>query len=113
MTAKDAIARAGARNGYDAARAVESYLRDNYGYTLDLKAGGPDPLADFLFNVKEGHCEYFSTAMAVMLRTQGLPRGSSMAFCPGNSTPRPMRSPCARATRIPGSKFTFPKRIPG
>ena len=31
-----------------------------------------EPLADFLFNVKEGHCEYFATAMAVMLRTQGI-----------------------------------------
>jgi transglutaminase-like putative cysteine protease/Ca2+/Na+ antiporter len=82
-TTKDVIARAGARNGYDAARAVESYLRDNYGYTLDLKAGGPDPLADFLFNVKEGHCEYFSTAMAVMLRTQGVATRVVNGFLPG------------------------------
>src|SRR5712692_4833518 len=82
-TTRDAIARAGARNGYDAARAVETYLRDNYGYTLDLKAGGPDPLADFLFNVKEGHCEYFSTAMAVMLRTQGIATRVVNGFLPG------------------------------
>ena len=82
-TTKDVIARAGARNGYDAVRAVESYLRDNYGYTLDLKAGGPDPLADFLFNVKEGHCEYFSTAMAVMLRTQGIATRVVNGFLPG------------------------------
>ncbi len=52
---------AGARNGYDAALAIESHLRGNYGYSLDLKAGGHDPLADFLFNVKSGHCEYFAT----------------------------------------------------
>jgi transglutaminase-like putative cysteine protease len=70
--AREVIVRAGARNRYDAARAIESYLQHNFGYTLDLKAGGPDPLADFLFNIKEGHCEYFSTAMAVMLRTQGI-----------------------------------------
>src|SRR5712691_10479643 len=82
-TTRDVLARAGARNGYDAARVVESYLRDNYGYTLDLKAGGPDPLADFLFNVKEGHCEYFSTAMAVMLRTQGLAARVVNGFLPG------------------------------
>jgi hypothetical protein len=37
-----------------------------------MKAGGEDPLADFLFNVREGHCEYFATAMAIMLRTQGI-----------------------------------------
>lgn len=61
-----------AGNRYDKARAVESYLQNNFGYTLDLKASGDDPLADFLFNVKEGHCEYFATAMAIMLRTQGI-----------------------------------------
>jgi transglutaminase-like putative cysteine protease len=82
-TTRDVIAQAGAHNGYDAARAVESYLRDNYGYTLDLKAGGADPLADFLFNVKEGHCEYFSTAMAVMLRTQGIATRVVNGFLPG------------------------------
>ena len=64
--------RAGARTRYDKARAIESYLNTEFGYTLDMKATGPDPLADFLFRVREGHCEYFSTAMAVMLRTQGV-----------------------------------------
>ena len=60
------------RNRYDAAVAVESYLQTQFGYTLEQKAGGDQPLADFLFNVREGHCEYFATAMAVMLRTQGI-----------------------------------------
>jgi protein-glutamine gamma-glutamyltransferase len=68
------LSEAQARNRYDAAKAIESYLRDprNFSYTLDLKAGGKDPLADFLFNIRAGHCEYFATAMAVMLRTQGI-----------------------------------------
>jgi transglutaminase-like putative cysteine protease len=60
------------RNRYDAARAIETHLQTQFGYTLEQKAGGSEPLADFLFNVREGHCEYFSTAMAVMLRTQGI-----------------------------------------
>jgi transglutaminase-like putative cysteine protease len=59
-----------ARNGYDIAKAIESQLRSDYGYTLEMKASGPEPLTDFLFNVRAGHCEYFSTAMVVMLRTQ-------------------------------------------
>ncbi|HEY0006053.1 MAG TPA: transglutaminaseTgpA domain-containing protein [Pyrinomonadaceae bacterium] len=71
--AREVLTRAGAHNRYDAARAIESHLQHDYGYTLDLKAGGADPLADFLFRVREGHCEYFATAMAVMLRTQGIP----------------------------------------
>lgn len=60
------------RNRYDAAQAIETYLQTQFGYTLEQKAGGDQPLADFLFNVREGHCEYFATAMAVMLRTQGI-----------------------------------------
>lgn len=63
---------ANAKNRYDKARAVESYLQNNLGYTLEKKAGGSEPLADFLFNVREGHCEYFASAMALMLRTQGI-----------------------------------------
>ena len=59
-------------NRYDKAKGIEEYLQTQYSYTLDLKAGGDEPLADFLFNVREGHCEYFATAMAIMLRTQGI-----------------------------------------
>jgi hypothetical protein len=48
-----------------------------------MKAHGPDPLSDFLFNVKQGHCEYFATAMAVMLRTQGVATRVVNGFLPG------------------------------
>ncbi len=66
------VARSGARNRYEKARAIERFFHNNYGYSLDMRAGGDQPLADFLFNIREGHCEYFSTAMAIMLRTQGI-----------------------------------------
>ncbi|MGI8493757.1 MAG: transglutaminaseTgpA domain-containing protein [Pyrinomonadaceae bacterium] len=69
---QEIIQNSGASNRYDQAKAVENYLQTNYGYTLELKAGGAEPLADFLFNVREGHCEYFATAMAILLRTQGI-----------------------------------------
>ena len=81
--AKQVSTSSGARNGYDEARAIETYLRDNYGYTLELKAGGPDPLADFLFRVRAGHCEYFATALAVMLRTRGIASRVVNGFLPG------------------------------
>ncbi|KXK05954.1 MAG: transglutaminase [Acidobacteria bacterium OLB17] len=61
-----------AADRYGKALAVRDYLRSSYGYTLEQKAGGDQPLSDFLFNVREGHCEYFATAMAIMLRTQGI-----------------------------------------
>jgi protein-glutamine gamma-glutamyltransferase len=63
---------ANTRNRFDAAAMIENYLQTEFGYTLEQKAGGSEPLSDFLFNVREGHCEYFATAMALMLRTQGI-----------------------------------------
>ncbi len=61
-------------NEFDKAVAVETYLRTNYQYTLELPSSQPaDPIANFLFERKRGHCEYFASAMAVMLRTLGIP----------------------------------------
>jgi transglutaminase-like putative cysteine protease len=70
--ASEVIQSSGTKNRYDQAKAIEKHLQTTYGYTLELKSGGTEPLADFLFNVRQGHCEYFATAMAVMLRTQGI-----------------------------------------
>src|SRR2546426_2038282 len=81
--ARAMIANHHARNGYDMARAIESQLRSDYGYTLQMKASGPNPLSDFLFHVRAGHCEYFSTAMAVMLRTQNIPARVVNGFLSG------------------------------
>jgi hypothetical protein len=73
-----------ASNPYDEARAVESYLRGNYGYTLDLSGTPPvDPLAYFLFEKRAGHCEYFAAAMTVMMRTLGIPARYVNGFLPG------------------------------
>jgi protein-glutamine gamma-glutamyltransferase len=71
------VMEAGARNAYDAARAIEAHLGSNayggrYGYSLEMQATGREPLSDFLFRVRAGHCEYFSSAMTIMLRTQGV-----------------------------------------
>jgi len=63
-----------AGNNYDKATAVERYLTTNYGYTLEMGRFVPkDPLAYFLFERKQGHCEYFASSMAVMLRTLKIP----------------------------------------
>jgi hypothetical protein len=56
------------------AAAVEAYLRENYGYSMSGMARmGPDPVAWFLLNQREGHCEYFAGAMVVLLRELGIP----------------------------------------
>lgn len=69
---REIIEQAGAKNRFEQAKAVETYLKTNFSYSLEMKAGGNDPLADFLFNIREGHCEYFSSSLAIMLRTQGI-----------------------------------------
>lgn len=81
--ARSMIIEGHARNRYDAAKAIEWQLQRDYGYSLQMKASGPDPLADFLFNVKTGHCEYFSTAMTVLLRTHGVAARVVNGFLPG------------------------------
>jgi transglutaminase-like putative cysteine protease len=65
---------ASADNSYDKAAAIEVYLRTNFGYTLRLPRTVPrDPVANFLFERKQGHCEYFASTMAIMLRVLGIP----------------------------------------
>jgi hypothetical protein len=58
---------------YDKAKAIEEYLKTRFHYTLNITINGEDPLAEFLFDVREGHCEYFATAMVIMLRTLEIP----------------------------------------
>jgi len=61
-------------NSYDRATAIERYLMTQFGYTLDLPRVSPkDPLAEFLFIRKRGHCEYFASSMAIMLRSLNIP----------------------------------------
>jgi transglutaminase-like putative cysteine protease len=59
------------------ARALEAYLRDSgeFSYTLKLEVVDPslDPVIDFLDNRKEGHCEYYASALTLLLRSVGIP----------------------------------------
>lgn len=65
---------ASATNNYDRAFAIQTYLRNNFQYTLDPPAIEPaDPVGSFLFRSKSGYCEYFAAAMAVLLRTLNVP----------------------------------------
>src|ERR1700723_2756445 len=63
-----------ASTNYDRAAKIEIYLKTRYAYTLQQpRTAMRDPLANFLFERKQGHCEYFASSMAVMLRTLGIP----------------------------------------
>jgi len=50
------------------------HLRSGYRYSLSFERRLPvDPIEEFLFHQKEGHCEYFATALALLARAQGIP----------------------------------------
>lgn len=59
------------------ARAFEQYLATSgeYDYTLTLRRQSRtmDPVEDFLFNTKAGHCERFASALVLLLRSAGIP----------------------------------------
>jgi hypothetical protein len=73
-----------AQTPFDKALVMESYLRGRFAYTLNLTGKpGDDPLAHFLFETHAGHCEYFASAMTIMLRTLGIPAREVNGFLPG------------------------------
>jgi transglutaminase-like putative cysteine protease len=64
---------AGAGGARERARRLEAHLARNYTYTLDFVGrGGGAPLEDFLFRYRSGHCEYFASALVLLLRAQGI-----------------------------------------
>ncbi len=74
---------AGVDTRYDHVRAVEAWLR-GFAYTRELPATAREAtLEHFLFERQAGHCEYFSTAMAVLLRAVGIPARNVNGFLGG------------------------------
>lgn len=62
------------------ARQLERALQTAYAYTLELPGRVKDPLADFLFDRRAGHCEDFATALAVLLRAKQIPARVVVGF---------------------------------
>jgi transglutaminase-like putative cysteine protease len=65
-------------------RAFRDYLAGSgefrYDLTLRRQDKGLDPIEDFLFNTKSGHCERFASALALALRGVGVPTAFVMGF---------------------------------
>lgn len=59
----------GANSNREKAQRIVDYLQKNYAYSLDRPVRSGFVVEDFLFEQKFGHCEIFSTAMAVLLAT--------------------------------------------
>jgi transglutaminase-like putative cysteine protease len=65
---------AGSREPYEIAQRLTRYLSSEFQYTLRLeRQTALDPLEEFLFVRRAGNCEYFAAALAVMLRSLGVP----------------------------------------
>jgi protein-glutamine gamma-glutamyltransferase len=74
---------AGQRGPWAKAQAVQRFL-SGYAYTLEQDTDDTrEPLDYFLFERKQGHCEYFSSAMAVLLRAAGVPTRNVNGFVGG------------------------------
>ncbi len=69
-----------------AAQAVLDYLGDGFRYTRELDDTSADPIADFLFRRRAGHCELFSSAMVLLLRAGGVPARNVTGFYGGVAT---------------------------
>ncbi|WP_135820372.1 transglutaminase domain-containing protein [Halostella litorea] len=77
LTANDATA-------YDKAATIERWLEENKDYSLDASHDTSGDVADqFIFEMDEGYCEYYATAMTAMLRTQDIPARYVVGYSQG------------------------------
>ncbi|MBN1440619.1 MAG: DUF4129 domain-containing protein [Anaerolineales bacterium] len=70
---------------YDRAVAIQEYLRAEMRYSLDVEAPPRDrDVVDFfLFDSREGFCDYYATAMAVLARSAGIPARIAFGYASG------------------------------
>ncbi len=66
------------------AKAIEEHLKKEFVYDTNSPSGGTaSPVDHFLFESKKGHCEFFSTSMALMLRAVHIPSRNVTGFVGG------------------------------
>jgi len=77
LVADEAARRGSPLSDLDKARVIESYLRDSgrFKYALDARTvdASIDPVVDFVINRRAGHCQYFASALGLMLRAVEIP----------------------------------------
>ena len=76
-------------NAYDTASSMRTYLQLRHPYNLDIAAPpeGQDGVDYFLFDVREGYCDYYASAMTVMLRVAGVPARYVVGYASGAYNP--------------------------
>lgn len=71
-------------NPFDKAMAIQGYLRKlKYNQRIEIPPANVDPVEYFIFTLKEGYCDYYASAMVMMLRTIGIPARVATGFQPG------------------------------
>ena len=76
---------AGKTNPYDKAEAITEYLRAaiQYNGSIPVPPSSEDPLEWFLFELKEGYCNYYASAEVMMLRSLGIPARLAVGYAQG------------------------------
>jgi protein-glutamine gamma-glutamyltransferase len=74
---------------YRRALAIQAYLQSNYTYSLDVAPlpPGRDAVDYFLFEERQGYCEHFASAFAVLCRLQGIPSRVVTGYATGDYNP--------------------------
>lgn len=80
---------AATNNEYGAVMAVQSWLQTNtrYDLTVPREPDGVDAVDHFLFDTQRGFCEHIASAMAVLLRAEGIPTRIVTGYGPGERNP--------------------------
>lgn len=76
-------------NPYDAVVKMNDYLRKEYAYDLSIppQRAKMDSVEYFLFEERRGYCEQFSSSLAVMARSLGIPARLTTGYVSGEYNP--------------------------
>ena len=78
----------GAENDYERVIAIQEWFTQKGGFTYDDEvpaSTSDEALVEFLIESKRGFCQQFSSAMAIMLRSLGIPARLAVGFTPGTA----------------------------
>ena len=70
--ARQMFAEAGSKSAYVEA-VLQKFHQEEYFYTLEPPELGRNPVDEFLFDTRQGFCEHYASAFAVMMRSAGIP----------------------------------------
>jgi transglutaminase-like putative cysteine protease len=87
--AQKVVSKAGAENAFDKAFAIETFLRGYLEYDEKLEAppAGTEASDYVLYTTRRAYCDYYSTAMIVMLRSLGVPARMAVGYAQGEVDP--------------------------